>query len=343
MGAAVWAVVALSVSAPVTAARLLPAYGAAGYDFVYLSHTRVALGTLSDEGRLSLRVANRGGAAAASTAGDLYVFSGRTGYRVAADGRLQPWVTLDGEVREAAAVAEGVVLLVAGATVRGELRAARVLLWNTNTGSATAAPQVRPRWNPLFLRSAPGRPELLVGVRKPAHFDPVVRTRPFLYRCTPGAVEPVWQGTSFSHPFVDAALVRLPELPGIALGALEVLAGGLRVVRAYAWTGAAMEAVAAGAPAALGDSLQPAGPSELAVFEARGPQRRLLVLGWGNKKTAQNVTLLQTVARSPWLPQRPSAWTVVARGARRWLIYGTRGGEVRAAPLAAGTSDLPRR
>ena len=335
---ALW-LLSLTVSAP--AARLAPGPGGPGPDFVYLSPSRATAGQLQTNGTIHLQPLPQGATAAVAWRGQVLVFCGRRVYAMALPGAWRETARFEEEVREAVAVGDALVLLVGGARRDGVLRGARVVLWQGPPTPLIGAPQVNSAWHPFMLRTVSGRSEVLVGMRKSAHFDPVERTRPFLYRLADGELHPIWKGTSFSHPFTAATLVGLADDPGVAACALEDLGGGRRAVLMYVWTGVAMEAIARSAAGHWGDAVQATGPAEVGVFETQGARCRLVILRGGNKTNWQGVTMMQAVATGPWLGQRPAAWTTVWREGRRWLVYATRNGDLHAALLRDRTSVLP--
>jgi hypothetical protein len=335
----------LALMVPAAAARLVALPAVPGHDFAYLHHSEAVLGQVAADGTLRLQPWPRAATAAAARDGRAIIFSGHQAQVVPTDADAgETWMIAE-EVRDAVVVGDRIALLVGGAFQQGVLRGARVLLWPGLRPPAypappVPAPQVNSAWDPFLLRAAPGRPELLVGMRKTAHFDPVERARPFLYRLVADTLRPIWKGTAFSHPFVDAALVPWPTEPHVVTCALEELGGEMRAVLMYTWTGAAMEAVARSAPGRLGNVLQATGPGEVGVFETDERGWRLIVLAPGNKNEARDVRLLQPIAEGPWLARRPAAWTLVSHAGARWLVYAGPDSELHAVQLHNCTSGL---
>ncbi len=78
------------------------------------------------------------------------------------------------------------------------------------------------------------RPEVLVAVRKPSRFDPVVRNRLFVYDWTPAnTVHPLWLGSRLGGPLLDFAVVPGPD----GVDRVIVTEEGSARVRKYAWSG----------------------------------------------------------------------------------------------------------
>jgi hypothetical protein len=53
-----------------------------------------------------------------------------------------------------------------------------------------------------------GNPDILLGVVKSTHFDPVVRRRLFLYKTGARGIQPLWLGSRVCLPLVDFRCVR---------------------------------------------------------------------------------------------------------------------------------------
>jgi hypothetical protein len=311
---------ALAAASVAPAAALVPLDGAAGYDFACLSERAPALGTVLDDGQVRLQALPAGTQAAAALAGKAYVFADGSTYEALPTGQCRLLAPLGAPVRAAAPAGTRLALLMGGTWQAGRLRGAAVNLWTPPAGLLSPATQVRPVWDPCSLHAAADGLQLLVGVRKTTHFDPVERLRPFLYRFTRSTLEPVWKGTSFARPHVAAVLLDLAAEPGAEACALEWLPDGRKQVAAYAWTGTHMEAVAASEPAPFGDTLQPVGPDALGLFRADGAGWQFGLLRWGNQPDRSGVHPLDWAAMGPATPARPAAWTTVRRGDRAWLV-----------------------
>ncbi len=317
VGASLGALIALS---PAWGATIHPVNSVAGWDFVVLSARWSSLGQVAPDGQLQLRPLPAPQRAAAVLAGRLVVFSDHGACEITPAGEPRALRSFAASVRAAAPAGPRLALLLGGRWQSGHLHGASVALWTPPDGPLVPAPQVDPAWDPCFLRPAPDATRLLVGVRKPTHFDPVVRLRPFLYRCAPDALVALWKGTSFARAFEDVVLVDVAPEPGAEACVLEGAADGRKRVTVYTWTGTRMVAVAVGPPGLLGHTLQPVGRDALGVFRRQGGGWRLSVLRPGNQCDAAGVHNLQEVAVGPVLPAAPTAWTTVCAQGRTWLI-----------------------
>ncbi|MBU0609888.1 MAG: hypothetical protein KKI08_18535, partial [Armatimonadetes bacterium] len=311
----------------------MPVSGAAGWDFVALSERWAALGQVAPDGQLRLQPLPAPQRVAAVLDGRLHVFSDHGACEITPAGEPRALRRFADPVRAVAPAGPRLAVLLGGHWQGGHLRGASVALWTPPDGPLRPAPEVDPAWNPCFLRPAPDATRLLVGVRKPTHFDPVVRLRPFLYRCAPDALVAVWKGTSFARAFEDVVLVDVAPEPGAEACVLEGAADGHKRVTVYTWTGTRMVALAAGPPGLLGHTLQPVGHDALGVFRQEEGGWRVSILRPGNQRDPAGVQNLQEVAAGPILPVAPTAWTTVCAQGRTWLI--TAG-----PPDAAGRPEL---
>jgi len=77
-----------------------------------------------------------------------------------------------------------------------------------------------------------GQAEVLVALRKPARFDPVLENRLHVYALRGGRCVPLWRGTRLAGRFERIGRVR-----GGRLRALERIGRGRRWIARYRWTG----------------------------------------------------------------------------------------------------------
>ena len=84
-----------------------------------------------------------------------------------------------------------------------------------------------------------GRPDILLGVIKSTHFDPVQRKRLFLYKIDNGRIRPLWMGSRISHPIVDFRYKKINDHPYIITIEKENSNGYL--VAEYEWKGFGLE------------------------------------------------------------------------------------------------------
>jgi len=81
------------------------------------------------------------------------------------------------------------------------------------------------------------RPEVLVAVRKPSRFDPIVRNRLFVYDWTlADTIHPLWLGSRLGGSLVDFAVVAGGDGLDRVVVAEEAGPGATRA-RRYAWSG----------------------------------------------------------------------------------------------------------
>ncbi|NSW57952.1 MAG: hypothetical protein HPY44_18260 [Armatimonadetes bacterium] len=137
--------------------------------------------------------------------------------------------------------------------------------------------------HPWMVRSGrfAGQRVVLIGVRKPAVFDPVERVRPFLYSVEPGGqgLRKVWLGTSLSRPFEDADFGDLDGQGEDELVAVErTLVGGWEL-GAYRWRSFGVEGIARSHGIARPEALRcsdvwPGAGEEVVVLSRSGPRWR---------------------------------------------------------------------
>lgn len=169
--------------------------------------------------------------------------------------------------------------------------------------------------HPWMLRSGRfcGCEVLLVGVRKPAIFDPVERPRPFLYEVRAGGagLRKVWLGTSLSRPFVTIDLGNLDGVGEDELVALEQTAPGGLELSAYVWKGFGIEGLARSEsiPSAREVSCVDVwgGPEEeVVVRQVEGQRWRFVAYGLSEERLSPVAKARATV------PGEGVAWSLVA-------------------------------
>ena len=183
-------------------------------------------------------------------------------------------------------------------------------------GLAVGEADVQSDWNPWRIKTGhfAGEDNALVFVYKRTPFDPVARTRPFVYSIVGdgGAVrlQARWRGTSFSHPFVDADFGDFTGSGEGEIAALEVAADGGRLLTAYHFEGFGLEGLAPTIEMPpVDDRLMAAdvcgdGRDEI-IVRVQEPEPRFVAYGL----TAEDEPRLEEVASAPgvagvqaWLP-----------------------------------------
>jgi len=76
-----------------------------------------------------------------------------------------------------------------------------------------------------------GHPEILVALRKPARFDPVLENRLHVYALRAGRCVPLWRGSRLAGRFDRLAVA------GVTLWADERIGHGRRRIARYRWNG----------------------------------------------------------------------------------------------------------
>lgn len=330
--AAIYLCVGLLLISPAAWAGQLVATPCGPGDFLWLTQQGTFSGQVSPDGGISLQRLPLAATAAAEHEAILFLAAAHELWSLSPESELQRVAQLDEPIREMGSVGSHLALLSGGEQVAGELRGAQVRLWREGQ-PARPAREIRPEWDPYLLRGH-DYGQLLVGLRKTARFDPVLRPRPWLMCQVGDDLWAMWKGTSFSLPFVDMALADVgPEYGQPETCALEVTADGRRRVTAYSLTGTTMHAVAMSSARSLGDSLRPCGSHSLACFEATGNSWRLVVLRSGNTELLPGVQELQEAACSLPMGERPVAWVVVTTRQGMFVVAANTAGRLQALPI----------
>jgi hypothetical protein len=171
--------------------------------------------------------------------------------------------------------------------------------------------------HPWMVRSGrfAGQPVVLVGVRKPAIFDPVERARPFLYSVELGGdgLRKVWLGTSLSRPFENADFGDLDGQDEDELMAVErTFAGGWELA-AYRWRGFGVEGIARPQTILRPEGLRcadvwPGAGEEAVVLRRDGPRWRFEAFALVADDLVPACTVVATVTRGD------VGWELVAGG-----------------------------
>lgn len=214
-----------------------------------------------------------------------------------------------------------------------ELVGARLYLSNTETSGLIESQWVTAANQPQFLTGGylRGARALLVGVRTRAVFDSALRLRPWIFSCHDGSIRPLWLGTSFSRPFVDAVFADCIPGHDDEICVTELTRRGRRQVLVYSMHGRLVEGAAASVPGRFGSRLRTASrPAEDGdmlctwVGGARGQIVALAATEGDQRHPGQMCTVLQTDHMD-----RPAAWDIAYSG-----------GKLQAFVLHAGAQQL---
>ncbi len=323
----------------VAAAQLLPAYGAEGADFVFVSSRQLCLGRLEDNAELEGDSLYTGFQAVAFCQGQLFGAQSRHIWLVQAGPHKRLKGLMSAPIRAMTGVSGFIVLVLGGYWDDGRLREACVCLWDPRTGTCTKIDRVPTSWNPFLLRSfhtnSGASNWLLIGMYKRAPFDPILRPRPFVYRLQAETLAPVWKGTCFARPWQDVVWGQfgLSSVPQLAV--LERLPGvaGLKRITIYVWTGTRMLGSAMSPAWPGGNTLQYVKERRLGAWECRNRRWRLLLWEIAPAKDKEDMYSLTIAARSAFISPRPLAWTVIEKNGVLWLVYARTQERLVASPL----------
>lgn len=198
----------------------------------------------------------------------------------------------------------------------GVLRGARVTLtWPDGRVWDAFAPGLHP-WT-LAAGTFAGGPVLLVGVRKPAPFDPLERERPFIYTIRPAGqgLRKRWLGTSLARPFRAVCFADLQPGGDDELCALERTRRGAWEIAAYIWEGFGVEGLACSpelpASGSLPESVPLAAPEggRLMVMSRRGEQATFTAFALRPGEGPHTAALTPIARRVVTVGTRPFAWS----------------------------------
>ncbi len=218
-------------------------------------------------------------------------------------------------VRSAAGLGPNRLVAISGGQyLDGVLKRAQVSLWELAPYPRRLGEGIGPAMNPqaLAVGNLEGRACVLISVYKSAILEPVVRLRPWIYRLADRRLVAVWQGSSFSQPYVAAGFADIyPQKACDEVCVLEVTRDGRRQITIYQWRGFVMEGIAQSSPARFGDTIRQAqgtGGDATPYVWVGGRRGRLVGLGvaqWPQNSLAR----LEPRYQTRQMP-RPIAWDI---------------------------------